>query len=561
MVVSGVQSTISGTHNDGGIAANPSASYDTLKLLMVETGSPRFDANTTTDFALRNAADKDYQNGFKKSSLYTERAGYLNRVFNHTSTYKNFDDQMQIGHVYGDLKTTKVAGIRLDTLSNVYVQGNSTDLADMQYRKDLAKYNTDNQINDGKVVYRGDATYMGNSTNKIVGADPILGKSDFNVDFVANKVDGNLTFTGTSVSDKKITAQITGNKFAGNANGVDTKGGFYGEDAELLGGVYQVADGKGTYGAGIVDTTVPDPTEKQMTGFQSTALSSKKKTLPFGAGELENAIGYVGIRDDKSAWTETTTENGSVVPVDNRQGDNFTSFDTGVVLGDMVKPETVVVPIGGKRPAGKTDYGKLDLTKSGSIKVDAGKSEFLNPTLNYNAVYKNFDQQMQVGHIYGNLDSRAGEISRVANVYVQGYLTTLAAMDGLKQVNGGKAQYTGDATYMENIHFDDNASTAPVNGTSAFDADFVSGKLDGKLSFAPGTYKYMPTGNQININADITGNTFAGNNGIDTAGGFYGKDAQFLGGVYQDTILGQGGKGTVAGTGTRFQGTYGATKK
>ena len=545
--INGFQNTISGNDNSS-IDINTSANYDTLNVNLLETGSGRYDKNTTTDFKLRDAGDEDYEAGFKKSALYSLPAGYLNRRFKYTSAYKNYDDQMQIGHLYGDLKTTN-NGIRLDTLSNVYVQGNSTDNVDMQYMKDLSQYNIDNGINDGKVDYKGDASYIGNSVDEIIGHDPIIGTSEFAVDFVDKQVDGTLSFEGSDVSEKKIKAEITGNTFAGNWNGIDTKGGFYGEDAKLLGGVYQVSGGKGTYGATKVDpSAAPAAVESKMTGFQSTALSSKEKTLPFGLGQLDNAIGYVEIRDDQSAWTELKTENGSQVPVDNGKGDNFNSFNKGKVLADMVKPDSVLKPI------------SVSLTDSGSVTVDAGKGG-QNPTFKYSSVYKNFDSQMQVGHVYGNFDSLAGEVSRAANVYVEGYSTSQYGMDNLKTINDGKAQYNGVATYIENIHLADNASTAPVNGTSAFNVDFVDGKVDGTLSFTGTNYKYMPEGNQIGIAADITGNTFAGNkNGIDTAGGFYGEEGKFLGGIYQDAAI-QGGKGTVAGTGTKFQGTFGAEKQ
>ena len=545
--ISGFQNTISGDDNSA-INANTSANYDTLKVNLLETGSGRFDGSTTTDFALRSEADQDYEGGFKKSSLYSLPAGYLNRRFKYTSVYKNYDDQMQIGHLYGDLKTTN-NGIRLDTLSNTYVQGNSTDNADMQYMKDLSQYNVDNGINDGKVNYKGDASYIGNSKDEIIGKNPIIGTSEFAVDFVDGQVDGSLLFEGTDVSEKTIKAEITGNSFAGNWNGVDTQGGFFGEDAGLLGGVYQVSGGKGTYGATKVDpSAAPAAVDSKMTGFQSTALSSKEKTLPFGLGQLDNAIGYVEIRDDESDWTELKTENGSEVPVDNRQGNNFNSFNNGTIRADMVKPDSVLKPIA------------VSLTNNGSIKVDAGKGG-QNPTFNYNAVYKNFDSQMQVGHVYGNFNSLVGDVSRAANVYVEGYLTSQAGMDNLKNINDGKAQYNGMATYIENIHLDNNASTAPVNGDSAFNVDFVNGSVDGTLSFTGTDYKYMPAGNEIKIDADITGNTFAGNkNGIDTAGGFYGEEGKFLGGIYQDASV-EGGKGTVAGTGTKFQGTFGAEKQ
>lgn len=453
--------------------------------------------------------------------------------------YKNFDDQMQIGHIFGDIKNATIGALYNKNLSNTYVQGNATNLGDMDKLTN---------VNEGKANYKGVATYVEG------GEIAVDGNSKFDVDFVAKSVKGELDFSDKQVD---IAATISDNTFASEEGAaVNTVGGFYGKGAGLLGGVYEreTEDNyiKGTYGASKLDPTVeviPDPTESKMTGFQSTALSSKEKTLPLGQGQLDNAIGYVEIRDDKSAWTELKTENGSEVPVDNRKGDNFKSFNTGVVRADMVKPDSVLKPI------------EVSLTNaSGEIKVDAGKGSF-NPTYKYNAVYENFDSQMQVGHVYGNFDSAAGDVSRAANVYVEGYLTSQAGMDNLKNVNDGTAQYNGNATYIENIHLADNASTAPVNGDSAFNVDFVNGSVDGTLTFDDGDYKYMPAGNEIKIDADITGNTFAGNkNGIDTAGGFYGEDAQFLGGIYQDAAV-QGGKGTVAGTGTKFQGTFGAEKQ
>src|SRR5690606_7039413 len=114
---------------------------------------------------LRDATDQDYQSGFKKSSLYSLPAGYLSRRFKYTSVYKNYDDQMQIGHLYGDLKTSN-SGFQLDTLSNTYVQGNSTNATDMKYMKDLSHYNIKNGINDGKVNYNGVASYIGNSESE-----------------------------------------------------------------------------------------------------------------------------------------------------------------------------------------------------------------------------------------------------------------------------------------------------------------------------------------------------------------------------------------------------------
>ena len=217
----------------------------------------------------------------------------------------------------------------------------------------------------------------------------------------------------------------------------------------------------------------------------------------------------------------------------------------------MVQPESVLKPI------------IIDLNqKQGSITVEAGQKT-LNPDFKYSAVYENFDNQMQVGHVYGGFNSGflKKDVSRAANVFVQGHLTNQADIDYLKQVDEGKAQYRGKATYIENIHLGDTGTFEPVNGTSEFNVDFVNNSVKGQLEFTAGDYKYMPAGNKIAIDADITGNTFAGNkNGIDTAGGFYGEDAKFLGGIYQDASV-EGGKGQGPSTGTKFQGTFGAEKK
>lgn len=560
----------------GAIRDNKTGSYDQLSIRANETDSREYYAAVGVN--LTGSEDASYGNGFKQHTDETliELGPILRRDFEYQSIYKDFDGEMQIGHVLGDPKVRWTI-ITPGRLSNVHVQGNATNLTDMQYMKDLAQYKVDSELNDGKVEYKGVATYMENLHLKDgKRAGPVVdGTSTFDVDFINANLEGELAFNAGAYkympegNKIKIKADITGNTFAGNLNNIDTAGGFYGEDAKLLGGVYQQAlttggvakkkgEGttfQGTFGASKVETrgsnapSEPElPTvESDMTGFQSTTLSSKEKTLPFGLGKLDNAVGYVAIRDDQSDFTTTVDKDGSLVPVDNRKGDNFKSFDKGVVRADMVKPDSVLKPI------------DVSLKQSGSVKVDAGKGSF-NPTFNYKSVYENFDSQMQVGHVYGNFDSAAGEVSRATNVYVQGYLTATEAMDRLKDINEGKAQYTGVATYIENIHLGDNANTAPVKGTSAFDVDFVNNSVKGELAF-DGNFKYMPEGNKIGIEATIDGNTFAGNvNGIDTAGGFYGEDAKFLGGIYQDAAI-EGGKGDLPGTGTRFQGTFGAEKQ
>ena len=585
--LSGFQNTISGSDNSA-INANNSSSYDKLKVLLVETGSGRYDNKTTTEFALRNVADQDYLNGFKKSSLYSLPAGYLNRTFKYTSVYKNYDDQMQIGHLYGDLKTSN-NGTRLDTLSNVYVQGNGTNAEDMQYMKTLSQYNIDNGVNDGKVKYEGDATYLKN--DQIIGNDPSVGTSKFSVDFVDQQVDGTLSFTDVGV--KKVKAEITGNTFAGNWNGLDTKGGFFGEDAGLLGGVYQDGSGKGTYGATKVlpaaeepfDPTVvpvnPDAAaNSDATGIMSNTLSSQA-----GLG-TSNAIGFRKFITDNETYKTTrgSGEDEAPIIIKDSKVDNLTYYAIEARL-DIVKPNkfntakqdfTLTTVRADDVAVANTDSFKKSSKANEVLWKEVNTGVSVSPTadltLPYQSVYKNFDSQMQIGHVYGDLDKRSGIASgiksRYANVYVVGNSTAQEDMDYLKAqarydvangINDGIVQYAGVATYADNLHL---AAGGPMglvlNGTSTFDVNFVNDSLTGNLAFAGDK--------NIGINANITGNTFAGTNAannVATAGGFYGEDAKFLGGIYQEARPDSSvpGTGTDPGTGTTFQGTFGAEKQ
>ncbi|OLF40724.1 transferrin-binding protein-like solute binding protein [Psychrobacter sp. Rd 27.2] len=553
VTITGFQNSIA-DHDNSGISANTSASYDTYTALLNETGSGDF--KNSINVELRNASDEDYEGSFKKSEL-KQIGGIFNNKLNYTSTYKNFDEQMQIGHVYGDLKGLANV-IRLSKLSNVYVQGNSTNIDDMQYMKELSQYNIDNGINDGKVDYNGVASYIGNSKSEIIGKDPIIGTSEFKVDFVDSQVDGTLSFDGSSVSQKKIKAEITGNTFAGNWNGVDTKGGFFGEDAKLLGGVYQVSGGKGTYGATKVDPSAePVPEPKAITGVMSNTISSVS-----GLG-TDDAIGYRQFVTDNQTFTTTTGEGEETTPniVEDSAVDNLPSYDKFAARLDIVKPNKF------KQPAMITTVRNNDVAfdaDSGFMKSkDKNSVTFKNVgsvigdidlKYNYDSVYRNFDTQMQIGHVYGDLVKESGigsgVKSRYTNVYVMGQATENMPTDG-------NVQYAGVATYMDNLHLGSGAIKDPVvNGTSTFNVDFVNDSMTGELTFA-GINK------NIGISANITGNTFAGSkDNIATSGGFYGDGAKFLGGIYQEAQPGNvAGTGTTPGTGTTFQGTFGAEKQ
>ncbi|MGP5406152.1 transferrin-binding protein-like solute binding protein [Psychrobacter celer] len=552
--VSGFQNTIVDSNNSS-ISANTSSSYDSLTTLFNQTGSGNLD--DALSLKLRDSADQDYEGGFKKGPLQSLRPGSSLRTLKYTSAYKNFDDQMQIGHIYGDYKTSN-NGIRLDLVSSVNVQGNSTNATDMQYMKELSQYNIDNGINDGKVNYDGVASYIGNSKSEIIGKNPIIGTSEFKVDFVDSQVDGTLSFDGSSVSEKVIKAEIDGNSFAGSWNGVDTKGGFFGEDAKLLGGVYQVADGKGTYGATKVDPSAePVPEPKAITGVMSNTISSVS-----GLG-TDDAIGYRQFVTDNQTFTTTTGEGEETTPiiVEDSAVDNLPSYDKFAARLDIVKPNKF------KQPAMITTVRNNDVAfdaDSGFMKSkDKNVATFKNVgsiigdidlKYNYDSVYRNFDTQMQIGHVYGDLVKESGigsgVKSRYTNVYVMGQATENMPTDG-------NVQYAGVATYMDNLHLGSGAIKDPVvNGTSTFNVDFVNDSMTGELTFA-GINK------NIGISANITGNTFAGSkDNIATSGGFYGDGAKFLGGIYQEAQPGNvAGTGTTPGTGTTFQGTFGAEKQ
>ncbi|WP_190295474.1 transferrin-binding protein-like solute binding protein [Psychrobacter sp. YGAH215] len=96
---------------------------------------------------------------------------------------------------------------------------------------------------EGTVAYSGDATY------RLIGLDNNIqyGSAEFKADFAAKKVDGNLKFS--QAGNIGISGDIVGNEFSGKKGVYSTEGGFYGDDAKYLGGVYSGRGAQGTYGA------------------------------------------------------------------------------------------------------------------------------------------------------------------------------------------------------------------------------------------------------------------------------------------------------------------------
>ncbi|SUD90025.1 transferrin-binding protein-like solute binding protein [Psychrobacter phenylpyruvicus] len=513
--------------------------------------------------------DAETSNGFK---AYEGTGNVLSEGdLAYTSTYKDFGDsgELRIAHIDGSVMDGAVP------VNGVVVLGNKTETLPTE----------------------GTANYAGDATNRKLGVNSKVeyGSSEFTADFVNKSLDGTLKFK--QAGEIGLSANIDGNEFSGNTadnNGYNTEGAFYGKNANFIGGIYEGKGSQGTFGAeknGTPATLVepepetPEPlvnpdakANEDIGGFMSNTLSSEK-----GLG-TENRIGFRQFINDKQSFTTTSTdENGEVQPnlVESANTNNFIDFAKFDARLDTVKPEqfTESVVLTTVR-ADDVDAGN-GFMKSKAQNTDAinnanspiGKIEL---KVDYNSVYKNFDSVMQIGHVYGDLRKEglaAGVKSRYANVYAIGKATAQEDMDYLKAlsqynvdngINDGLVAYKGDATYVENIHLLDRTAMSPVvNGISEFKVDFINDKLSGTLAFEEGNYKYMPEGNKIGIEANISGNTFANENvgnTVHTSGGFFGEDAQFLGGIYQDNEV-KGGSGDVAGTGTKFQGTFGAEKQ
>ncbi|MDA5133420.1 transferrin-binding protein-like solute binding protein, partial [Psychrobacter sp. ANT_H3] len=172
-------------------------------------------------------------NGFKahkgKADIVVAAIGQT-LPLTYTSTYKDFGDDMRIGHIDGSAEVALLN--KTLPVNGVAVIGNATQAANMP--------------KEGTVGYTGDATYR-----KLgIGNDIEFGKSVFTADFVAKNVKGDLTFANAGKIG--LTAGINGNQFSGTAAdnaGYSTEGGFFGGDAQYLGGVYAGNEAQGTYGA------------------------------------------------------------------------------------------------------------------------------------------------------------------------------------------------------------------------------------------------------------------------------------------------------------------------
>ena len=187
---------------------------------------------------ISGAGDKALSDGFMSHDDSTSISTELGKLpLTYLSVYKDYGDDLRIVHIDG---AASLSGIKIP-VDGVAVIGKATQ--------------SENIPKAGIVGYTGDATHrtlgLGNSIE--------FGSSVFTADFVAKSVKGNLAFS--KAGNIALSADIKGNQISGSAannGGYATEGGFYGGDAQYLGGVYEGNGVQGTYGAKSDDQVAAD---------------------------------------------------------------------------------------------------------------------------------------------------------------------------------------------------------------------------------------------------------------------------------------------------------------
>lgn len=148
----------------------------------------------------------------KVSQISVNGKNYNLLEFYHPKYFQkgNFEDILYYG--YGDDKNDKPTGREY-----AFYQG--------QLTKDMPT--------TGKATYLGDVIYVCQNCD-----DEILrGSANFQVDFGAKKLTGNLSDNGVRLG---VSAKINGNKFSGDhADGTRVDGAFFGDNASHLGGLFE----------------------------------------------------------------------------------------------------------------------------------------------------------------------------------------------------------------------------------------------------------------------------------------------------------------------------------
>ena len=163
------------------------------------------------------------------------RAGQIN-----DETYEPYDDRYNLRKERQTILSNNnfqasAFGTYFDNLTGnqyFFAQGNPTALAQIPTA--------------GKVEYNGGAAYKKDGDQYYSERTGMTATADF-----ANKViDINIKENPNAVPEMKFGGKITGNSFAGEANGIKTQGGFFGENAQEMGGLFtnEADQSRGAFG-------------------------------------------------------------------------------------------------------------------------------------------------------------------------------------------------------------------------------------------------------------------------------------------------------------------------
>lgn len=150
------------------------------------------------------------------------------------------------GKEYNLLKSYDPEYVQKGNFGDILYYGYADDKDDKPTGREYAFYQgqlTKDMPTTGKATYLGNVIYACQKCD-----DEILrGSANFQVDFGAKKLTGNLSDNGVRLG---VSANINGNKFSGDhADGTRVDGAFFGDNASHLGGLFE---NKNVNGAGHV---------------------------------------------------------------------------------------------------------------------------------------------------------------------------------------------------------------------------------------------------------------------------------------------------------------------
>lgn len=191
-----------------------------------------------SEIQLNTQAAEDEQAGFnpiKAIDLKTGSLGTISGAVSKTGLYEADTRTYQF---------VRFGVVNVNNQSNLFVQGLQTPVQGIYPEEDNGHATLYSIPKSGIFVYnKGDALYGKDGTYSALSAN-------IKADFTNNKLDVSLK-DATQVEKVKFSAEIDGNSFYGNSQGIESKGAFYGSRANQVGGVfYEEKSGyNGVFGA------------------------------------------------------------------------------------------------------------------------------------------------------------------------------------------------------------------------------------------------------------------------------------------------------------------------